>query len=36
MAFLASRRGIALIALSVATALINAKGGSGIGFSEGW
>jgi hypothetical protein len=36
MAFLASRRGIVLVALSVAAAVLNAKGGHGIGMSDGW
>jgi hypothetical protein len=36
MAFLATRRGFAMVALSVAAALVNAKGGRLIGFSEGW
>jgi hypothetical protein len=36
MAFLATRRGIVLVALSIATALINAKG-KPIGFTDvGW
>ncbi len=37
MAFLATRRGIVLVALSTATALLNAKGGRPIGFTDfGW
>lgn len=36
MTFLATRRGFALVALSIAAALIGAKGGRAIGFSEGW
>jgi hypothetical protein len=37
MAYLASRRGIGLVALSVGMAVLNAKGGSGYGFGDlGW
>jgi hypothetical protein len=36
MAFLATRRGIVLVALSVAAAVLNAKAGKPVGFSEGW
>jgi hypothetical protein len=38
MAFLATRRGIVLVALSIGTALINAKGGGKpVGFTDlGW
>jgi hypothetical protein len=37
MAFLATRRGIVLVALSVATALINAKLGKVVNFGDtGW
>jgi len=37
MAYLATRRGIVLVALSVVAAAINAKGGHGFGFGDsGW
>lgn len=37
MAFLATRRGIALVALSIASAMLNAKCGKGINFGDtGW
>ena len=37
MAFLATRRGIVLVALSVATAVLNAKAGKPAGFTDiGW
>jgi hypothetical protein len=37
MAYLATRRGIVLVALSTATALLNAKCGKGVGFTDvGW
>jgi hypothetical protein len=37
MAYLATRRGIVLVALSVGMAVLNAKGGRAIGFGDiGW
>jgi hypothetical protein len=36
MTFLATRRGFVLVALSVAMAVLNAKAGKPVGFSEGW
>jgi hypothetical protein len=37
MTYLATRRGIVLVALSVGMAVLNAKGGHGIGFADwGW
>ena len=37
MAFLATRRGIVLVALSIATALLNAKLGKVVSFGDsGW
>jgi hypothetical protein len=37
MAFLATRRGIVLVALSIATAVLNAKAGRPINFGDtGW
>jgi hypothetical protein len=36
MAYLATRRGIVLVALSIATAVLNAKAGKPIGMSDGW
>jgi hypothetical protein len=37
MTYLATRRGIVLVALSVAAAAINAKTGNGLGFGDsGW
>jgi hypothetical protein len=35
MAYLATRRGIVLVALSIATAVLNAKAGKPINFSDG-
>jgi hypothetical protein len=37
MAYLATRRGIVLVALSTAMAVLNAKAGRGVGFTDvGW
>jgi hypothetical protein len=37
MTYLASRRGIVLVALSVGAAVLNAKGHPGLGFGDlGW
>ena len=36
MAYLATRRGIVLVALSIAAAVLSAKVGRPIGMSDGW